>query len=244
LFVSANQASRTKSSMTQNDIVIIVPTWLERRTVMSAFPGACRQRMFDLPAWKQSRTLILQCNVGPKCASRVAEWLQPLRLRGLWLLGVCGGLTDALKTGDVVLSDATVAAEGSRWDHSPADELVDQVRTSMARLRRQVMVGPVYSADQPLGTLAQKHAAAKSGALAVEMEAQPLAQWAVETGHPFAHLRVVLDPHDGVPLMWRRPAGFIRELAGFPFLRQMWVAGRSLRCLAAGLSIAAAGPAL
>jgi hypothetical protein len=45
-----------------------------------------------------------------------------------------------------------------------------------------------------LSSVEQKRAAAASGAVAVEMEAGPLAQWATGRSVPFVHLRVVLDP--------------------------------------------------
>lgn len=218
------------------NVAIVVPTWLERWVVLKAVRGAVRMRRSQPQVWNRGSTLILQSEMGPKSAARAVEWLQPLRLSRLWLLGVCGGLIDELKTGDVVLSDATFEAGGQRWTHRPPDQLVNRVREIVAGSQQRSIVGPVYSADQPLVTPEQKRMAAQSGAIAVEMEAGPLAAWAVSAGLPFVHLRVVLDPHDSFPLAWRRPAGFVFELAGFPFLRQMWRAGQVLRRLVAGLS--------
>jgi hypothetical protein len=52
----------------------------------------------------------------------------------------------------------------------------------------------VLTSDQVLSSVAQKQAGGATGAVAVEMEAGPLARWTAERSVPFVHLRVVLDP--------------------------------------------------
>jgi hypothetical protein len=58
----------------------------------------------------------------------------------------------------------------------------------------RLLVGPVLTSAQVLVSSEQKRAGATTGAVAVEMEAGPLARWAVARGVRFVHLRVVLDP--------------------------------------------------
>jgi hypothetical protein len=55
-------------------------------------------------------------------------------------------------------------------------------------------VGPMLTSDHVLSSVDQKQNGAATGALAVEMEAGPLARWATGRSLPFVHLRVVLDP--------------------------------------------------
>jgi hypothetical protein len=57
-------------------------------------------------------------------------------------------------------------------------------------------VGPVLTSDRVLSTVEDKEAGAALGAVAVEMEAGPLARWAAARGVPFVHLRIVLDPYN------------------------------------------------
>jgi hypothetical protein len=52
----------------------------------------------------------------------------------------------------------------------------------------------VLTSDRVLASVADKRAGAAMGAVAVEMEAGPLARWAAAHSVPFFHLRVVLDP--------------------------------------------------
>ena len=56
--------------------------------------------------------------------------------------------------------------------------------------------GPVLTADHVVAAPAAKRTAAAGGALAVEMEAYPLAAWAAQHEAPFVHGRVILDAVD------------------------------------------------
>ena len=60
--------------------------------------------------------------------------------------------------------------------------------------------GPVLTVDHVVAAPAAKRAAAACGALAVEMEAYPLAAWAAQHAVPFVHGRVILDTvEDALP---------------------------------------------
>ena len=66
----------------------------------------------------------------------------------------------------------------------------------LARVHR----GPALTADHVIAAPAAKRAAAACGALAVGMEAYPLAAWAAQRGVPFVHGRVILDTvEDALP---------------------------------------------
>jgi purine-nucleoside phosphorylase len=117
----------------------------------------------------------------------------------VWLFGWCGGLVPDLSVGDLVLADATIFSEGAdepetRLSHPPAEPLVAQVGRVAEELGLRLLVGPTLTSAQVLASSEQKRAGAATGAVAVEMEAGPLARWAVARSVPFVHLRVVLDP--------------------------------------------------
>jgi len=56
--------------------------------------------------------------------------------------------------------------------------------------------GPILTVSTPVRIPKEKKALRTSGAIAVEMEAYPLASWARAKGLPFIHIRVVLDTAD------------------------------------------------
>jgi hypothetical protein len=115
----------------------------------------------------------------------------------LWLAGWCGGLREELRVGDLVLADATLCdrpAGTVRIDHPPPAALVEWLDAWVGSHTSHLIVAPMFTSPRVLARAAEKRAAAATGAVAVEMEAAPLARWAAARNVPFYHLRVVLDP--------------------------------------------------
>ena len=108
------------------------------------------------------------------------------RPQAVALLGWAGGLLDHLAVGDIVIADQALSA---------TDSGVDCVRLELPGLPR-VHCGPMLTTGHVLATPEAKHSAGRSGALAVEMEAYPLAAWAAKHKVPFVHGRVILDRVD------------------------------------------------
>ena len=124
------------------------------------------------------------CGIGPRRAAALcAEFERGARPRCLALLGWAGGLRDDLAVGDIVIADRALSA--SRSD-------VNCLALALPGLAR-VHSGPVLTAGHVVAAPAAKRAAAACGALAVEMEAYPLAAWAAQRAVPFVHGRVILD---------------------------------------------------
>jgi nucleoside phosphorylase len=123
------------------------------------------------------------CGMGPASATALCQRLEARTrpLGGLALVGWAGGLSPDLAVGDVVLAYASVDGQGVR------------VPCTVIELPG-AKVGALLTASEPLLTPQAKSDAWKGGALAVEMEAYPLAEWARERGLPFVHARVILDP--------------------------------------------------
>ena len=122
--------------------------------------------------------------MGPsRAAALCAEFERGARPRGLALLGWAGGLRDDLAVGDIVIADRALAAGRSDVN------CLAPALPGTARVHR----GPVLTAGHVVAAPAAKRSTAACGALAVEMEAYPLAAWAAQHEVPFVHGRVILD---------------------------------------------------
>lgn len=115
----------------------------------------------------------------------VSTFCQTLEARnrpfsGIVLLGWAGGLSPDLKAGDVIIASSAMNTKGEliSCDILPLPGAIG---------------GPVLTVPEPALTLKEKKKHQTSGAIAVEMEAYPLAAWAQTRGIPFTHTRVVLD---------------------------------------------------
>ena len=126
---------------------------------------------------------VTACGMGPDSAVALCRRLDARArpLQGLALIGWAGGLHPGLAPGDVVLADAALDAQGER------------VPCTIVRLPGARM-GALLTAPTVLLTPQAKRAASQYGALAVEMEAYPLAAWTRAHNLPFVHARVILDP--------------------------------------------------
>jgi hypothetical protein len=178
--------------------LLIVPTRWESEVVLGALSDAVPDPAWDVPAWRADDLLIVEPGMGPDLTAVILPRLETLQLGGVWLFGWCGGLRPDLRVGDLVLADATIFARQDsltgRISHPPPDPLVAQMRRLADRLGLRLALGSVLTSDHLLRSVAQKEAAAATSAVAVEMEAGPLARWSEERSLPFVHIRVVLDP--------------------------------------------------
>ena len=131
------------------------------------------------------------CGMGARRSAVICtEFERGVRPRGLALLGWAGGLRDDLAVGDIVIADWALSAGRSDVN------CLALPLPGTARVHR----GPVLTADHVVAAPAAKRAAAAYGALAVEMEAYPLAAWAAQREVPFVHGRVILDTvEDALP---------------------------------------------
>jgi hypothetical protein len=179
-------------------LVLIVPTRWETRAALRSLPGAVPEPGWNVPVWNIGDLLMVETGMGPGLAAAVLPRLEMLDLQSVWLFGWCGGLSPNLGAGDLVLADATIWAGGdgppTRIPHPAPDLLVKELRHLAHRLGRRMIVGPALTSDVVLSSVEQKQSGATAGAVAVEMEAGPLAYWAIGRSLPFVHLRVVLDP--------------------------------------------------
>jgi hypothetical protein len=140
----------------------------------------------------------------------------------VWLFGWCGGLSTDLGVSDLVLADCTVLGDGQSIAHPPDGDLVAHVEQVAQNMDQRFVAGPVLTSERVLITVADKEAGRATGAVAVEMEAGPLARWAVDRGLSFVHLRVVLDPAtSALPPERKRPKRRTRSALGATLQRYL-----------------------
>ncbi len=107
---------------------------------------------------------------------------------GVLSFGVAGGLAPGLAPGAIVLGNRIVS-EGENFACDPG-----WLQTLAGRLPRAAR-GAIFGSDAPVAHAAQKaELAARTGALAVDMESHFAARWAARYGAPFVAIRVVADP--------------------------------------------------
>jgi adenosylhomocysteine nucleosidase len=149
-------------------ILFLTPTSLEYTAVKKALPDSIPLR---------------QCGVGEQQAGLFCQSLPELPTC-LVLIGWAGGLTPDLTVGEIICADLALREGQPPLPCSPLP--LPGVHT-----------GPVLTVPQALLTPIEKSRAHQaSGALAVEMEAYPIAAWAHQHNIPFIHLRVISDRWD------------------------------------------------
>jgi 4-hydroxy-3-methylbut-2-enyl diphosphate reductase len=132
----------------------------------------------------------------------------------LLVTGTCGGLTDDLRPGDLVVA-SRVDGNGNTVDCAAAGPLVDALR----RAGRTVHIGPVHTADH-LVDGAERAGLAATGAIAVDTESAILA--AAAGGRPVLVVRAVSD----TPRHPLRSVGIVRN--GLSALRALRAAAPTL----------------
>ncbi|HET7222879.1 MAG TPA: hypothetical protein VFI81_06765 [Rhodanobacteraceae bacterium] len=187
--------------------------------------GARGMHVGDCERWRQGWMAV--SGIGPHNAMRAAERLLACGALRLANWGVAGALSPDLAPGDVLIPDRiryTHEDPGFATDPDLNTHLVELLSASL-RVHR----GDLWSTPQPIATTADKQAlAARSHALAVDMEAAPIAAVAARAKLPFVAVKAICDP-----VTRELPAGIVGALDGAD---QGW----SLRMVSA---IAFGGPA-
>ncbi|MES2404798.1 MAG: hypothetical protein V4567_10760 [Pseudomonadota bacterium] len=180
-------------------LVVALPAEAHSLGMHGMHPGDCT-RWHD--GW------IAVSGIGPHNAMRAAERLLACGIKRLANWGVAGALDSALAAGDVLIADRiryTYDDPGFATDAAASDRLAATLSTAL-----QVRRGALWSTVQPIATPSEKQALAeRSGAIAVDMEAAPIAAVALRAKLPFVAVKAICDPA-GRAL----PAGIVRALDG------------------------------
>lgn len=114
---------------------------------------------------------------GPKLAGCALDAIRERReIRGVVSVGYCGALQPGLDANEI----AVATRVNNRGAQAP-------------RVSRAFTAGPVLSADHVVTSVEEKSGLARTGAIAVEMEADALAERAESWGVPFYCVRIVTD---------------------------------------------------
>lgn len=199
-------------------LVVALPAEAHSIGMRGMHPGDCAR-------WRDG--WIAVSGIGPHNAMRAAERLLACGVARLANWGVAGALDATLAAGDVLIADRiryTRDDPGFVTDADASERLAATLSTAL-RVRR----GTLWSTARPVATASEKQALAEhSGAIAVDMEAAPVAAVALRAKLPFVAVKAICDPA-GREL----PAGILRALDGAD-------EGWSLRMVSA---IAFGGPA-
>lgn len=178
--------------------MVIAPTAFEFATIQRVLRRSQINRKLRLG----------MCGVGEQQAILFCRTLDPGNISHLLLLGWAGGLIPDLAAGAVVCANKSVRTGKPGL-------------TAIAFTINGLRIGAILTSPQALLTLAEKQAAQSCGAIAVEMEAYPFAEWAYTHGIPFTHGRVILDTmSESLPDMGQALDVYGR-LRKSPFLAQL-----------------------
>ena len=231
-------------STTPSPLIVVTAVATETRAVLAALR---RVRRFTLPrlrAWQgeaAGRAVhVVQAGVGWERAGAALRAFPPSRTIVV-SVGFAGGLVDGAGAGEVVLPTTIVSEHPSGLERYTVPAAVwESARAHLpAGDARRALHGPLLSSPTILASTVDKRAAAaRTGAVAVEMEAAGLI--AAAGGADVLALRVILDGADvslsGLPpdldSSWRaraqllgRPAAWATVVA---LARQIPAAGRVL----------------
>ena len=149
---------------------------------------------------------VVRTPMGERAARGLESWSDRHGLPAVLVsTGFAGGVNKDLATGDLVLAETVRIGDeeirvDARW--------VDRVRTALSRQGLPVTVG-TFASVGAVASAQTKRRSAEAGAVALDMESGPLAEWARRREVPFLALRVVLDPagmeipFDGETPVWR-----------------------------------------
>lgn len=135
---------------------------------------------------------VVEAGIGAARATEAATRLLESGCRRLLVWGTAGALVASLRPGTLLLPATVIAPDASRYDADGAWR--DQLREHLPR-DIALAEGALATQARPIATRAEKEACARrTGAVAVDMEAAPVAALAARHGVPFVALRAIADP--------------------------------------------------
>lgn len=141
--------------------------------------------------------LVAKTGVGPDHAETTARHLfKETPIAAALSLGIAGGLSPRVQTGDLVVGDRAILRRSSGQESFPCDaRLVDAAMTVIRRWDSRYCLGPILTVGRIVLTAEEKrNLAAESGAIALDMESAAIASAASACSVPFLAIRGVLDP--------------------------------------------------
>jgi adenosylhomocysteine nucleosidase len=187
----------------ERSVLFVAALGWEADTIVPAIDGKVVSRRGPFTLWKgRSGTApqwLLRVGVGCERAARGLQWAADVvRPTAVLSTGCAGALGSDIPLGDVVVADAVVDASGR--DRGTSAEWRERYHRASLAAGLASHGGRILTSEvMLLDPESKRHAAEKSGALAVEMEAAALADSCLSKGVEFCAARVILDAAD-VPL--------------------------------------------
>ena len=178
-------------------------------------------RTEERPLGRRLRAPLTRTGMGPRAARRAAKSLGGAAVA---VTGVAGGVDPALRTGDVVVPERVLDAQGRLVRALPSATLV---ATRLRRAGFTVSTGPLVSVEH-VATGAERARLRALGAVAVDMESA----WLVATEAPAVVARVVADVADDRllrPTTVRRLRTAVQALEGLAEPLDAWCAATADR---------------
>lgn len=207
-------------------ILVFAALQWECRAIVSRLRQVERGRLDGRPCWRTSaagnEVAVVKTGMGIERAAGAVAACGPLEHFTLVVSAGCaGGLVDALQPGDLVLG-TSVSGDGTTCPVGTDAAQRHAARRAAERAGVRSVEGPIVCSAAVLGTVADKRAAAASGAVAVEMEGGPIAAAAAHAGVPFLSARTILDgaehPLPLPPALMDPERGAVRPLATAAYL--------------------------
>jgi nucleoside phosphorylase len=188
--------------------------------------------------------VLLQTGVGPDRAREAAAWLLAARpCRGIFSIGLSGGLQAGLAPGAMVIGDRWVVPGDPALPRAvgpPAGDhrLRDRAVRAAVAFGCRPCEGILLTVDRVIGGVEEKRSlAARTGAVAVDMESGAIAEAAAAAAVEMAAVRVILDsldePLETLPERYVRADGSLSlwrsglAVAAHPgLLPRLWLLGR------------------
>lgn len=189
---------------------VFVATRAEIKPIVTALrptgPPASRSDSMIRIAVEGRDLLVAKTGVGPDHAEIAAHRLfKETPIAAALSLGIAGGLSPDVETGDLIVGNQTIlrrgsgqalrGQQGSRLENFPCDVGLQQAAIAVIRRwNSRHRLGPILTVDHILTMEEKRVLAAGSGALAVDMESAAIASAASACSIPFLAIRGILDP--------------------------------------------------
>jgi adenosylhomocysteine nucleosidase len=135
---------------------------------------------------------VIVCGIGPRRAAAAAERLVARGARALLSWGTAGGLSSALRCGDIMIPERVLTPDNHDGIAVDADWRARTVKELATRV--PVSSGALWSSREPVTAVEAKRVLSNQGMAAVDMESGAVASVANRNGLPFFAVKAICDP--------------------------------------------------
>ncbi len=145
---------------------------------------------------ESKKLLLIETGIGLQAAAQAAAYVfENYSLASAWLVGVAGGASAGMQTGEVVLGKEMSRSTDPDRRYFSDLALLEKSQAILEKTHQKSSAGLLLSLDKIAFTESEKRNwALQTQALGFEMEGAAIAAKAEECHVPFVHLRWILDP--------------------------------------------------